>query len=85
MHIFKNSVKKELLVCIVIFFLSNILDCAKFSAELDIQLQVIWMLFQVPELACSNILCVAPTSFLMRADQQQVAQTKLYVTYHSGF
>lgn len=77
--------RKELLVYIVIFFLMNILDSAKFSAELDIQLQVIWMLFQAPELVCSNILCVAPASFLMRVAQQQVAQTNFMLLIILGF
>lgn len=77
--------RKGLLVCIVILFLMNILDCGKFSAELDIQLQVIWIPFQAPELAGSKVLCVAAVSFLMRGSQQQVAQTNLYFTHHSGF
>lgn len=58
----------KLLVCIVILFLMNILGCGKISAELDIHLLVIWMLFQAPELACSKALCVATASFLMRRD-----------------
>lgn len=70
---------------IVILFLMSILDCGKFSAELDIQLQVIWMPFQAPELACSKVLRVAAASFLMRGSQQQVTQTKLHVTHNSGF
>ena len=81
---FFNSVRKEFL-CVVILFLMNLLDCGKFSAELDIQFQVIWMPFQAPELACSKVLCVATASLLIRGDQQQVAQTKLYVTHQPGF
>ena len=46
---------------IVILFLMNILYHGKFSAELGIQLQVIWMPFQAPELACSKVFCVAAT------------------------